>query len=155
MIIAKVENGVVVDLADYRSMFPDTSFPSSGPSQEFMDANGCMHVSMWKQYDHATQKLESVAPYIEAPWVYTISVVDKTEEDLLNEKIAQNARNKASRGNAYREEADPIFFKSQRGEATQEEWLAKVAEIKARFPIIDVPVTDSVILPSGNTNESA
>lgn len=35
---------------------------------------------------------------------------------------------------AYADEADPIFFKSQRGEATREEWLAKIAEIKARFP---------------------
>lgn len=35
---------------------------------------------------------------------------------------------------AYESEADPLFFKSQRGEATQADWLAKVAEIKARFP---------------------
>ena len=34
----------------------------------------------------------------------------------------------------YQAEADPLFFKSQRGEATQAEWLAKVAEIKARYP---------------------
>ena len=35
---------------------------------------------------------------------------------------------------AYIAEADPLFFKAQRGEATMEEWQAKVAEIKARFP---------------------
>ena len=40
----------------------------------------------------------------------------------------------ALRAAAYRAEADPLFFKAQRGEATAEEWLAKVAEIKARFP---------------------
>ena len=40
----------------------------------------------------------------------------------------------AARSSAYRNEADPLFFKSQRGESTQEEWLAKVAEIKARYP---------------------
>ncbi len=34
---------------------------------------------------------------------------------------------------AYRDESDPLFFKWQRGEATQEEWLAKVAEIKERY----------------------
>jgi hypothetical protein len=38
------------------------------------------------------------------------------------------------RAAAYRAEADPLFFKAQRGEATLEEWQAKVAEIKARFP---------------------
>ena len=35
---------------------------------------------------------------------------------------------------AYSQEADPLFFMSQRGEATVEEWTAKVAEIKARYP---------------------
>lgn len=40
----------------------------------------------------------------------------------------------AARAAAYIKEADPLFFMSQRGEATLEEWQAKVAEIKARFP---------------------
>lgn len=40
----------------------------------------------------------------------------------------------AMRAIAYREESDPLFFKSQRGEATNQEWLDKVAEIKARWP---------------------
>ena len=35
---------------------------------------------------------------------------------------------------AYIAEADPLFFKAQRGEATMEEWQAKVTEIKQRFP---------------------
>ena len=39
-----------------------------------------------------------------------------------------------SRRRAYVAEADPLFFKAQRGEATMEEWQAKVAEIKTRFP---------------------
>jgi hypothetical protein len=41
---------------------------------------------------------------------------------------------KALRLIAYRDESDPIFFKAQRGEATMDEWLAKVAEIDARYP---------------------
>ena len=43
----------------------------------------------------------------------------------------------AERAAAYRAEADPLFFKAQRGEATTDEWTAKVAEIKARFPYPD------------------
>jgi len=39
---------------------------------------------------------------------------------------------------AYRAEADPLFFMSQRGEATTAEWEAKVAEIKARYPYPEV-----------------
>jgi len=39
-----------------------------------------------------------------------------------------------NRRSAYIVEADPLFFKAQRGEATMEEWQAKVAEIKTRWP---------------------
>lgn len=41
---------------------------------------------------------------------------------------------KIARANAYRNEADPLFFKSQLGEATDEEWKAKREEIKTRYP---------------------
>jgi hypothetical protein len=40
----------------------------------------------------------------------------------------------AQRRTAYEQEADPLFFKYQRGEATEQEWLDKIAEIKARYP---------------------
>lgn len=39
-----------------------------------------------------------------------------------------------NRSKAYATEADPLFFKAQRGEATMDEWNAKVAEIRARYP---------------------
>lgn len=35
---------------------------------------------------------------------------------------------------AYVAEADPLFFKWQRGESTQQEWLDKVEEIRGAFP---------------------
>ena len=40
----------------------------------------------------------------------------------------------ALRRAAYTAESDPIFFMAQRGEATQQQWLDKVAEIKDRWP---------------------
>jgi len=36
---------------------------------------------------------------------------------------------------AYSTESDPIYFKWQRGEATQHDWLDKINAIKARYPI--------------------
>lgn len=42
------------------------------------------------------------------------------------------------RAAAYRQEADPLFFQAQRGKATQQEWLDKIAEIEARFPYPEV-----------------
>ena len=44
------------------------------------------------------------------------------------------AQQEALRQAAYASESDPLFFMAQRGEATVEEWTAKVAEIKARYP---------------------
>lgn len=41
---------------------------------------------------------------------------------------------KANRASAYKAEADPLYFKVQRGDATHEEWLAKIEEIKNRYP---------------------
>jgi hypothetical protein len=43
---------------------------------------------------------------------------------------AQSEKRKA----AYTAEADPINFMWQRGEATEQDWLDKIAEIKARYP---------------------
>ena len=55
--------------------------------------------------------------------------VDQTKAAALKAEQAETNRKAA-----YIAEADPLFFKSQRGEATAEEWQAKIAEIKARFP---------------------
>ena len=44
----------------------------------------------------------------------------------------------AKRAVAYRTESDPLFFQAQRGKATQQEWLDKIAEIEARFPYPEV-----------------
>lgn len=40
----------------------------------------------------------------------------------------------SQRRNAYAERSDPLFFKWQRGEATEQEWLDEVAAIKAAYP---------------------
>ena len=56
----------------------------------------------------------------------------RAQFEIPDEEKLESARN--SRAAAYRSEADPLFFKAQRGEATTDEWTAKVAEIKARFP---------------------
>jgi hypothetical protein len=49
--------------------------------------------------------------------------------------LATAQRNRAA---AYTTEADPLFFKAQRGEASIEKWQAKVAEIRARHPYPEV-----------------
>ena len=45
-----------------------------------------------------------------------------------------NAAAKRNRADAFEREADPLYFKEQRGEVEQGTWAAKVEEIRARFP---------------------
>ena len=54
------------------------------------------------------------------------------QQAFLNQQY--NAEQKKNRYNAYTLESDPIFFKSQRGLATEQEWLDKISEIDARYP---------------------
>jgi hypothetical protein len=49
-------------------------------------------------------------------------------------KDRNNEKMRKKRAAAYPVEADPLFFKVQRGEAAMQDWESKVAEIKARFP---------------------
>lgn len=133
MLIAKVENDQVLDVADYKSMFPNTSFGAGGPDDVFLADNSCLRVTVWKPYDAASEKLVAVAPYIENGQVFTIQVEPKTQEELDADIASADAAKKAARAEAYRVESDPLFFKAQRGEATMDEWLAKVEEIKSRY----------------------
>ena len=54
--------------------------------------------------------------------------------DLVKATQKRNEQVEMSRRDAYIKEADHLFFKAQRGEATVQEWQDKVAEIKARYP---------------------
>jgi hypothetical protein len=60
---------------------------------------------------------DTAAPYVPPP-----PHVPTQEEQEFNRQAA------------YTQEADPLFFKWQAGEATKEEWEAKREEIRQRFP---------------------
>ena len=68
-----------------------------------------------------------VAPTAEEEELYQAEQSDFQANDLPKFRKQQRAA-------AYAQEADPLFFKAQRGEATMDEWNAKVAEIRARYP---------------------
>ena len=85
MLIAKIEDGQVVAVADYREFFKNTSFANSGPNAEFMAANNCMPVNMFLAHDQETQFLEPTEPYILGDWVYTVKVSEMPEPVLEND----------------------------------------------------------------------
>jgi len=56
---------------------------------------------------------------------------------LVNQDKLKEFKNKTAKQNrssAYTKESDPHFFKYQRGEITEQEWLDKIEEIKERYP---------------------
>lgn len=81
MEIAIIENEkITVD--HYRKLFPNVSFPESGPSKEFMEENNCLGVMVFKPHDRSTQKLVACDPYIEDNQVFTVRVENLEQEEL-------------------------------------------------------------------------
>jgi hypothetical protein len=63
--------------------------------------------------------------------------LDQSKVDAAAIIVAQEqalASTQRNRSLAYQQEADPLFFKYQRGEATKEEWESKIEEIRQRYP---------------------
>lgn len=82
MLIALVSGSTVTKVGDYRELFPNTSFPPSGVSDDFLSANSAKKVNLFKAYDCLVEKLVSVSPYIDGDWVYTVSVEPMTAEEV-------------------------------------------------------------------------
>ena len=78
MLIAKIEDGQVIEVADYRQLFPNTSFANGGPNAEFMAEHNCMPVNTYLDHDAETQFLEPCEPYVLGDWVYTVKVSEIT-----------------------------------------------------------------------------
>ena len=63
-------------------------------------------------------------------WINDPEPILPTKEEL-DAQLAES--NKQNRAEAYRFEADPLFFQWQRGEVDKQVWLDKVTEIKDRY----------------------
>lgn len=82
MDIAKLENGSIT-IGDYRELFPNTSFPVTGPNDDFFVENGCLKVSSFKAHDRATEMLVGCSPYEENGMVYTVTVETRPEPEVI------------------------------------------------------------------------
>jgi len=89
-----------------------------------------------KKYPNAVWVMNGNS-YDDLEWKSELEKPKKEELELYWEEVqkeSQLVRARKNRAIAYREESDPIFMKFQRGEATKQEWLDKIEEIKQRFP---------------------
>ena len=113
---------------------PDVSFPHP-ISEKVLSEFGVFTVKETEQpsYDADTHRLEEKLVIKKSSCFRTWVVVPLSQEEIEAKVAAKVAQKDALRLEAYRNEADPLFFKAQRGEATIEEWKLKVEEIKARY----------------------
>jgi hypothetical protein len=95
MFIAKI--GDTIEVGDYRQLFPNTSFPASGPSSQFMVDNGCLPVNLFKDHDRMTQKLSQVAPYVENNEVFTVQVESLTEDEIASATSSKASQMRSNR----------------------------------------------------------
>jgi hypothetical protein len=137
---ALINNGAVekypYTIGNLRRDNPHTSFPKR-PSDEMLED--------WNMYvvarvdrpdvDPITQNISEQTPVlVKGQWTQVWAVTDATPEEIAERQEQQLEQAKAQRADAYREEADPLFFKYQRGECSEQEWLDKIEEIRERFP---------------------
>lgn len=135
---AKIKNNLIIEypIQNIRKLFSNTSLPEDLTNDgNLPEGYVFVNNSTPPNYDPKSQKLVEAAPApLDGKWYRQYSVVALNEPELavLRDQLAKEVT--ASRQLAFEQEADPLFFKAQRGEATIEQWQAKVAEIRARFP---------------------
>ena len=112
---------------DLRKDNPQTSFPSEIPLSIFAEY-GVYKVKQVEApaFTYKHNMAEGNPVNNNGEWEQTWVLTEKSAEEIANLE-------EGFKKEAYREESDPLFFKWQRGEATQQEWLDKVAEIKQRW----------------------
>ena len=91
MKIARLDGSTISEIAEHKSLFPNTSFPKAGPDVTWLAANSCAEVVVFLAYDSATQKNESVTPYLSDGKVYTRRVTDMTNDEKAAVVTAANA----------------------------------------------------------------
>jgi hypothetical protein len=86
-----------ITVGDYRELFSKTSFPASGPSDEFLDANNAKKVNAFKAHDRLTQKLASCTAYDDGEFVCVVQVTDMSAEEIQAAKDSAMAQLRATR----------------------------------------------------------
>lgn len=115
---------------------PGTSFPDT-PTAELLASWSVFPVEQipTPEYDASIKRVIESDPVLkDGKWTQTWTVLDLTAEEIAQMQAAKVQEVQLQRQYAYQQEADPLFFKAQRGEASMQEWLDKVNEIRARYP---------------------
>lgn len=86
-----------ITVGDYRELFANTSFPASGPSDEFLAENNAKKVTLFKAHDRLTQKMVQCAAYDDGEFVSMVQVESLTAEEIQAAKDSAMAQIRATR----------------------------------------------------------
>lgn len=92
-----------ITVGDYRELFSNTSFNSSGPSDEFLTANNAKKVNAFKAHDRLTQKLVSCSAYEDGEFVSVVEVADMSAEEIQAAKDSAMAQIRGQRNQLLKE----------------------------------------------------
>lgn len=109
-------------VAHYKQIFPNVSFPASGPSDEFLSDNGAVKVSVFREHNRDTQKLVPCDPVVENGFAYTVEVVDKTEAEIAADTASKAAQLRAARDRALQASDWRAIRAVETGVAMSQEW---------------------------------
>lgn len=129
----KIKDGKVVkypySIYELKRENPNVSFPENVESTGILEQFGVFEVTKVDapSYTYKQNLIEESPNLINGQWYQDWKVEDKpiSEVKEIHEQL---------RTEAYRNESDPLFFKAQRNEISMDEWIAKVNEIKIRYP---------------------
>lgn len=138
-------------------MFPNVSFPASGPSDTFLASQGAVKVSLFRDHDTATQKLVPCDPVVEDGFAYIVAVANKTSEELDQDVINKAARMRADRNKRL---VDSDWTQLTDAPVNKEEWAQYRQALRdlpddASWPNIDFPLApgeEAFVEPAGNSD---
>jgi hypothetical protein len=96
MEIAIIKNGSIT-VGDYKTLFPNTSFPASGPSDEFLSSNGAKKLNRFKEHNRLTEKLVVCDAYDDGEFVSIVEVKKLTAKEVTAAKDSAMANLRSQR----------------------------------------------------------
>jgi hypothetical protein len=103
MHVALIQDDSIVAVGHYSKIFPNTSFPSTGPTAEFLTENNAKVVTNDFSYDATTQRIEDCTAYVEGDNVSTKRVVELTEWELSKKQESKWSRVRTTRNQLLKE----------------------------------------------------
>jgi hypothetical protein len=129
MFIAKVENGNIGEIIDFRTYFGMTD----SVTDEQLTTQGFVKVNLHRDHDRLTQKLVPCTPVLEGGWVYKVAVAEMTAEEIQSAKDSAMAQ--------IRSQRDAILTQTDGTQAVDNPSPKKAEWATYRQALRDLPAT--------------